>query len=615
MLRKYRDHIIVFACFLTMFLLWTVVQKYHLIYLEQHSLFLFDSNFLSHFFTQPGELAIYASRFFTQFFIYPVLGASVLSILSLILFLQFKRIFRKRTGTNTILFPLLPVLVLNFILLDTQNHLDFFISAILFCLCIDGYTSIKQIKIKFIFGSFSLIGLYFICGDFFAALAVFYILFDLTTLKSNSRFYISIIYLTIFILCPFLSRYYLFVIHLKDAYLPITLGENIFGEFSKIYKSVFILLLIFFAGIPIFVRFLNKIQKKANGYWIFECVSIVGLFIVMGYSFFTPRNKLLWEKIEYLSDRESWSEIQFICDTYWKEKTGEPELPLDMFLAQYTKLANIMNLNLPESYLNYNPQYSFGMLFPYNLREEDRDGHTYFFDKLCFELNMYTIARERDISFFDLKKTTVKSILNVVKCNIILDDSLYNILYERRLSKTLFYKNFTKNLKANKEYLDRKRAFATDSGYEDPRSTTDLLISSFSDVAPNNRYAFEYGLMAHLFDYKNHNLVLHAFQKEDRVKNFNYEHIPTYFEEALLVAIDYGNNASITKDSVLSMDFSGLKIREQTVNRCDQFFEKKNRYALGMLKYKHLEKEFQNTYWFHLLYNEVPINGDPDTKR
>ena len=84
-----------------------------LTYLEQMQLFLFTSDYASEVIRQPSGMAVYVSRFLTQFFCLPWIGAAIVAALLTLVGVLFQQVLKSIVKPGNVLlsasFALLPV--------------------------------------------------------------------------------------------------------------------------------------------------------------------------------------------------------------------------------------------------------------------------------------------------------------------------------------------------------------------------------------------------------------------------------------------------------------------------------------------------------------------------
>jgi hypothetical protein len=130
----------------------------------------------------------------------------------------------------------------------------------------------------------------------------------------------------------------------------------------------------------------------------------------------------------------------------------------------------------------------------------------------------------------------------------------------------------------------------------------DSDVTKLSQHNTKNQRAVEYA-MAVALTYQQHSVIIPDI--DSLLSNFSYSHIPRHLEEALLIEFGYGENPEMTREKILDMEFGGLKIRKETIDRCDEFFKQLDRYHLGMTSWTRIRDRFGDTYWFHFLFTTL----------
>jgi hypothetical protein len=69
------------------------------------------------------------------------------------------------------------------------------------------------------------------------------------------------------------------------------------------------------------------------------------------------------------------------------------------------------------------------------------------------------------------------------------------------------------------------------------------------------------------------------------------------------------------RENLFSKDFFGLKIRKETLARYDEFFLWLEKYGRGTISFNKFQNAFGDTYWFHLLFVQIPPPGGSDKSR
>ena len=153
--------------FVIYFLYFALLNRYHILYLEQNQLFIWSLDFLKEQFSLPGGLPLYSGSFFTQFFISSWLGAFIYTLNAFAVFVLSFYIFKKHNFENIVL-SFVPVWLLAIL---QSNEFFAFGQAVGFLLLLSYfalYVSFKKSRSRYFL---------FFAVFFFAFFAVFFVVF------------------------------------------------------------------------------------------------------------------------------------------------------------------------------------------------------------------------------------------------------------------------------------------------------------------------------------------------------------------------------------------------------------------------------------------------------
>ncbi len=127
--------------------------KYHLFYIEQTQLFLFDSDYLSGRLFLPGGFSLLAAEFFTQFFLQSYGGPVIVASLLVLAGINCRFLIRSLAPqSHWFLFDLLPVLPLFFVQLDFNYRLQGTVAFLLTVFLLNLYVRIKSLNRRLSWG-------------------------------------------------------------------------------------------------------------------------------------------------------------------------------------------------------------------------------------------------------------------------------------------------------------------------------------------------------------------------------------------------------------------------------------------------------------------------------
>ena len=204
-------YILIGILFVIYFLYFALLNRYHILYLEQNQLFIWSLDFLKEQFSLPGGLPLYLGSFFTQFFISSWLGAFIYTLNAFAVFLLSFYIFKKHNFENIVL-SFVPVWLLAIL---QSNEFFAFGQAVGFLLLLSYfalYVSINNSRSRY---SFFLAGwpvFYLLTGGFSIPLVLLCVLHEILFRKEKKRYIITVFYVITGVLVPYLSSRLIFYI-------------------------------------------------------------------------------------------------------------------------------------------------------------------------------------------------------------------------------------------------------------------------------------------------------------------------------------------------------------------------------------------------------------------
>lgn len=228
-----RNILVIGIFFCLSFLYFWFELKPELIYQAQEPVFFSSQRFFNEFLNYPGGLIDYFSAFLTQFYIFPIIGALILSVILLVVVILTKLISDSIWANNSkIIFSFIPAILL----FGLHHHYDYplsyslgFIAALLFFYF---YLKFSRAALRFIIFPIFFITLYYIAAGsalFFGILSIIYELLN----KENSwkiRLAGLITSGVVCLLVPYVSTNWLFLINAQNTYsylLPFSVKTKI----------------------------------------------------------------------------------------------------------------------------------------------------------------------------------------------------------------------------------------------------------------------------------------------------------------------------------------------------------------------------------------------------
>ena len=146
-------------------------------YQEQIQLFRFDRNYFAGFLTSPGGLADYAGAFFTQFFLNPIAGAFIVTLLGIGIF-ALTRIIFKTYKIQGLVWSFIPALFVFALQSDYMFNLGYSVGLVLAISFFAIYISLRNEKFRYTFGIIGWPVLYLAAGGFSFVAALLIILHE-----------------------------------------------------------------------------------------------------------------------------------------------------------------------------------------------------------------------------------------------------------------------------------------------------------------------------------------------------------------------------------------------------------------------------------------------------
>lgn len=307
-------HLLVSALFFSLLMVfWGVFYPEHLIQKEQMQLFLLGGEYLWDHLTYQGGFAIYAGEFLTQFFIFPWVGAIVLSGLALSLYLSVRKILNILWGNRIYMLALVPALSYTFLLFN-----DFYYVSGILALCVSGwlivaYIKISNPKIRILVGIVFFMLLYWLFGGAYLVFAASIVLIeilirvfnDLSLLGIKNIGLILVGYLLLVVIMPLFARYFL----VTDTFL-----QSYFSTAYYKFRLVFPTSILFiFLSFPIIVLYYGMIHRLLSDRIVrfLQYVCVLLLLVYGGYGFYQFSDFEMEREMKYdnMVVNQQWEEI------------------------------------------------------------------------------------------------------------------------------------------------------------------------------------------------------------------------------------------------------------------------------------------------------------------
>lgn len=579
----------IFLCilFLGFYLYFFSLNKFHLFYLEQTQLFRFSGDYFLTFLDKPGDFIFYAGEFLSQFFVHPILGAGIVTLLAGITYLLSNLIFKK-LGISAQLWNFIPVLLLAALQSDHQYKLGLTVGIILALSFGWVYLQFRNAIYRLIFGTLAWILLYVISGGLAIFGALLVLLFELFYFRLKKP-WINIIILTVVSLgLPFISWRFFYFIPFRDAWLypfPFWGASQIilFAALPGYY-------LVIISGFSVY----KKIRKLEilEFPWNYKTILAASIVVITGIVLvkvkaYDPKTEILLG-MDHCIQVENWKGAIELSKSY----PGSNQL-----ISYYTNLALFKSGQMGDRMFDF-PQHGIDGL---RLEWKRNEVAPFFGGEIFYHLNYNNEAFRWAFESMEAKGLNPRSLKRLVLTSLINRHYELASKYLGRLDESFYYQDWASKYKS---YVTDTTLISRDTDLSSRRSHLikndfisnpldyNLGLTELLNEHPGNRMAFEYRMAAFLLNKDITNFAANI----NRLKEMGYRNIPVNFEEALLFCMTY-----FKKDLVPE----GFTIRPATIQRKNEYIAQLSKCGGDrQLAAKSLSSQFGKTYWYYLHFAE-----------
>lgn len=559
-------------------------------------------DFFHQFMLYPGGFVEYFSAFLSQFFYYSPLGSLIVTLQAWLFFICVVYFFKAINAPRLCWLRFVPPILL----LITYNQYTYYfvttmalLTAFVFVCLYLKLSSRNSFVRSFVFITFSLV-LYTIAGGpylYFAVLCAIYELFF------KRRCWLSLLYLLLAIVIPFMIGVFAFGVSTIDAFsklMPFS-WEILFDRGTRRMVTVVYILYLLVPFALILLGFWRVIPERfkfsSSGKAIFSwysrkkkfryLVESLALFVITVAVIFYSHNKgcKTFIEVNYYSCYNMWPQTLAAARRHRSN---------NFYVVHAVNRALYHSGRLACDMFSY-PQ-SINSLFPPS--KGTTEGYWQKFDTY---IDLGFISRAEHILTTAVDEFGRHPILlkRLALINIIKGDTATARIYLNTLSKTLFdadwadkYLDILANAPNSPEnsriqYLSRSMTQTdyANISFVNEESVLDLLAEN-----NHNRMAFEYLMAGHLLANR-----LDKFLKDfDRAKDFNYFQTPRLYEQALILC-----RLNNIKDSKLNT-YQISAETHRTVTGFLTIYERHNKNKRTALN--ELKNGYGDSYLFYYLY-------------
>jgi hypothetical protein len=545
-----KDFLILAGILFALSFTWFVLVADHLLFFQSEQfLFIFSADYLKDFLLKPGGLIEYAGRFISQFYVLPLIGSLLLSLVLVSTGFVTLKIVQKLNHGSFLAAPVAIMPPALLLLMQVQYfHTMEYNLGYLFIL-ITYYYTIKYRDSYIPYFLFPLI--YYISGAFALIYLLMYAFYSFVSISGTQKILKPAIMILTGGLTFFLFREFFFLVPGKTLLSwPLPLIED------RSHKIFFFVLSSFLVLLPLVskIRLPRRSSQRTSRYSGLTAGSLVvlaAIFIITRTHNPLISNVLAIEEAAYKGE---WDEVISIHE---KEPSGN--LVGDYFY----------NVALSEKGLLCERLFSGGqtsgtraLILPWGNEHLDRGAYFFFTSGLINEAHRWAYE---EMVVYGMRP---HNMLMLIKTSLLAGDNSMAEKYTGILKQTLFYRDDAikllklsgndEGIKSDAELGPLARMIPQKDFFIYVDNPADNLLMLF-ESNQGNRRAFEY-MMAWLLLEKDVETLLSNIHL---MKGLGYAKLPKHVEEAVMI---YYNSQGAFPD------LGGFAISTETMNRFNQYF-------------------------------------------
>ncbi len=580
------------AFFVLLVIFWGFYYPNHLVQKEQMQLFLTDwAYFIQHLSVQGG-FANYLGEFFTQFFLFPMAAAWIVSTVLFSVYFGIKCLLKQLLGNGFSLLALVPAIGYVFLLCNDFYYFSGAIAVSLSVWTVVGYLKVKSPASRAAIGFISIPLLYWLLGGGYMLFGISVIVSELIIrFSKNSRLapiksviLFSVVCVVWGIVVPLFARRFLLLDTLLQSYV-----SSAFYKFTLVFP---VYLKLIFASVPaiiliqfIFLKLSEKLRLFSQlAFSILLVVAVV--FELKKVPDFAEEKEMMYSN---LVNKQDWSEIAKQAEKELPKGT-QGKLALTLALGQTNQMSSRLFAFSPQQSDFFIPYKVHGMA-PLIANEP-----YYYLGFINFSqmLAMESIDSSPDAVM------PVRAVKRYAETCIITGQYDVAAKFLGYLKRTLFYRDWANNAS---EYLynDEKvkahplwgklRASQPKDEFNFQFDQMDTMLFSLLRSNQQNQLAYEY-LMASYLLQKDLDKFLEFLPL---VKTMHYPELPLAFQEALVYAKTL---LPEWPDALKAYPISD-NVRKRIELYASAFNSGGNKNAAAM------KQSFGNTYWYYVHFSDM----------
>jgi len=578
--------------FAVLLVFWGVYYPNHLVQKEQMQLFLTDFDYLASHLAIQGGFAIYLGEFLTQFFLFPWVGALVVSGIIFSLYYSTQCVLKRLFGNRLNVLAFLPAVGYCFLLCNDFFYISGAMAVGVSIWAVVVYLRMPSPNTRMLLGLILIPLIYWLFGGAYILFVLSVISIELvirfkkdTTLSPiPSILWFIIGCLLIVISLPLIVRHYLVLDTLLQCYF-----SSAYYKFSLIVPTAVILI---FLSVPLLILYQFIVQNtlSARVRTILQIAFGVFLLLYMGYGCYHYPNieeekEMIYDNMVY---RQQWSDI--VKKAEENPPTGsQGRLALMLALGQTDQLSTRL--------FSFNPKLT-DFFIPYKLHGMAPliANEPYFYLGL---INFSQMLAMESIDSTPDAVMPVRAVKRYAETCIITGQYVVAAKFLGYLQKTLFYRNWANDASTylnNEEKINahplwgKLRSNQVKDDFYFQFDQMDLTMIALLRGNPKNRMAYEY-LMSSFLLQKDLDQFLKFLPMMTRM---NYSETPLVYQEALF----YIKTLLPEWPEALNQFKVSDDVRKRIELYADAF---KNG---GSKKPGLMKKLYGNTYWYYVHFTE-----------
>ena len=566
-----------------------VYNRYSVLYYqEQIQLFRFDSLYFLSCISHPGGLSEYLGAFFTQFYVYPVVGTVIIIFTLLCVFLFFFSICRQ-CGDITKLFvvPFIPSILLLISFVNIEFNISYAIGLLLLLAVFRCYINIQPTVFRYISGIVLYPVTYIAAGGNALLLFIMILIFEIFEDKYKFKLLYLLILAVWAVVIPYLAMTFLWVIPLQEVYFALTPSNLTLPSVAN---------LILWMSLPLLYVSWRLISIKSNGWKIglykslvVNCVLAI-FFIVYGCYSVREQSVELFNHITKEIQEENWDKALTLSKSYPSSN------PIVCYL---TNIALAESGHMPYRMFEYVQVGTNGLFLDWLWGSTHV---SWYFGESYYRLGIIPEAEQCAFKAMvaSRNKPNAQTLKRLVYTNMIRRDSLTVCKYLNLFENSLTYRKWAKQQRVNLSLAmrdvdysipDTPQPYWCDDFFIDYQSP-DKTLQKLLQVNPKHRLAFEY-LMSFYMLQKDIEQVKKCM--DTYYESFDYPTVPTHYEEALIVC------RNVLKDNSVFEKYPINKVTHERFHNYAKAFEAAQ---FSNRNLEQIKKQFGNTFWYYMHFVE-----------